>query len=200
MYSVFGSTTACTYHSSFVESMGRFTKLVHLTLIAFEFRSFVDLRRFICSLPKLCELELSGGRLSSASAASVNAEITPEHDYWPRLRSLTLEDLDPNLWTPLASWVASTNVCKSLTALHFDTMNNEATRLCLERTLEACGPSLIELWYNVNEVFGAEFTNLLAYCTNISNVALSTTINPAASSWRAVVAELSNLPGIPAPG
>ncbi|KZT70663.1 hypothetical protein DAEQUDRAFT_181745 [Daedalea quercina L-15889] len=141
------------YHSSFVESMGRFIELVHLSLITFKFRSFVDLRRIICSLPKLCELELSGGELSSASA-SVDVASPLARDYWPRLRILSLESLDLNLWAPLSSWVASTNVCKCLTALNLSVMNEEATGLYLEHILEACGPSLVELEYNVNRPSG----------------------------------------------
>ncbi|KZT70664.1 hypothetical protein DAEQUDRAFT_181900 [Daedalea quercina L-15889] len=173
------------YHSSFVMSMARFTELVHFTLIAFKFCSFADLRRIICSLPKLRELELIEGTLSSASA-SVNVASPPECDYWPRLCSLTLADLDLNLWATLSSWAASTNVCKSLTALHFSSVHIESTRLCSEHILEACGPSLAELSMHSSR---GGLTNSLAYCTNLSNVSLNIRVDRI-DSWQAVIAAL----------
>ncbi|KZT71131.1 hypothetical protein DAEQUDRAFT_755936 [Daedalea quercina L-15889] len=173
------------YHGRFITFMSRFTELMHLALFSFEFRSFADLRRIVCSLPKLHELELMDGKLSSASA-SFDVPSSPEHGRLPRVRSLSLKSLELNLLAPLATWVASTSACKYLTNLVFHAENDEKIRLSVEHILEAGGPSLTDLEYKVYGPSEGSFLDPLVHCTHLSNVNLFCDVDPV-DSWRAVV-------------
>lgn len=54
------------YHSTFIFLLPGFSEVVHLTLYHLEVCSSMDLRRIVCSFPKLRVLELMNGNLISA--------------------------------------------------------------------------------------------------------------------------------------
>ena len=137
------------YNASFVSLMSRFTEVVHLVLHRFEVCSFVDLRRIICSFPKLRELHLGHGSLTCAgSPFSVPNLFSRPVD--PRIVKLTLTFLDLNLLPPLASWISWTDVCKEVTNLAFTVNNIDSDGIYFERIMRTLGPSLTSVSFNAS--------------------------------------------------
>ncbi|KZT69284.1 hypothetical protein DAEQUDRAFT_271575 [Daedalea quercina L-15889] len=179
------------YHRTFFTFMSRFTEVVHLNLSHFALCSFEDLRRIICSLLKLRELELWEGELTCASGTPVNAASTLEwcHDT-PRLCTLCIWELDPRLLSLLASWISLTNIHKHVTTLHVKVGTADGNRSSVGSIIEATSPSLKDLDYTVlPSAQEGQSLSPLAYCARLLKAKLAMRINPM-DSWRGIVAAL----------
>ncbi|KZT73533.1 hypothetical protein DAEQUDRAFT_721592 [Daedalea quercina L-15889] len=184
------------YHNTFFTFMSRFTEVVHLRLGYFTICSFGDLRRIICSLPKLCELQLLKGKLTgTGTGAGVPHNVivagAEDGDVTPHLCKLHLQLMEPRLLSLLASWITSMNVCKHVTTLVLGDTDSDVSesRPSVDTILQAIGPSLTALTYVVLSTEEGYFLGPLASCTGLLKVKLSICVDPI-ESWRGIVAAL----------
>lgn len=134
------------YHSSFIHSFSCFSSVIHLTLSAFTLLSFTDLRRMICGLTSLRELDLEDGKVVSIVGATNLPPVFPPVTA-PRLRRVNLDSLEDSLVSKLAQWMSSTEICCGCTNTLSLTVAQEDPA-CGE-LLRKLGPSMDYLQYRL---------------------------------------------------
>ena len=104
------------YDRSITIFMSRFSRISHLKLSAFKLYSFEDLRRIICALPSLLDLELMHGDTVSEPIYAANAsQFMPKNR--PHLQRTTLQYMASGITVPLSWWISSTDICSTCTEL-----------------------------------------------------------------------------------
>lgn len=98
------------YHSSFILSFSCLPSVIHLHLSYFQLKSFTNLRHIICGLTNLRELDLYHGRLTSRTGVLNPAPLFPPVKA-PHLSWVHLDNLDCVLFSQLALWMSSTEIC-----------------------------------------------------------------------------------------
>ncbi|KAI0727693.1 hypothetical protein C8Q72DRAFT_434549 [Fomitopsis betulina] len=170
------------YHSSFIHSFSGFSALIHLTLENFTLNSFSDLRSIICGLKNLRELDLVHGRLIPSSRdTNLSSGFPPVKA--PHLSKVTLDALQDILFSKLAQWMASTDLCYGCTSLSLWVINQQEGRAIVQKL----GSSLTSLGLRYSESW--RDLSALACCTRLSTVLLRTE----ASSWQEFVTALHGM-------
>ena len=145
------------YKRNIAMFMSRFSRLSHLRLSSFRLYSFEDLRRIICALPGLLDLELHDGDVASGSPSHHEGPgFTPRNS--PRLRKISLRQMKSGIMAPFSQWLASTDVCSTCTELRIligkDPSEDWATYI--RPVLEHIGCTLQSLDY----LYGGDFSNI----------------------------------------
>ena len=136
------------YNRNIAMFMSQFSRLVHLTLKSFILYSFEDLRRIVCALPNLLELELIGGNTISRHHAVVHEIPISMPRRYPHLRKLRTVCTEASIMVPLSQWIASTDICSTCTELDVSPHRPEVCVLWLEPLLRKLGPTLMTLRCN----------------------------------------------------
>lgn len=137
-------------HKRFFTHMSRFIELVHLELNDFTFHWFSHLCEMICALPRLRELELVRGSLSSGASTVVTRAGTARRISASQatrgIVRLRLEELGQSLLASLATWISTTDICEQPTHLCLLTKDS-GDKPCIESVMDKLGPSLTNLTY-----------------------------------------------------
>lgn len=137
------------YHPSFIRFFSCFSSVTHLSLTHFRLYSFAELRHIICGLTNLRELDLYNGTLISRTEATNPPPVFPPVKA-PRISRLHLDRLERTLFSKLAQWISSTEVCCGCTDTLYLTIPLNEGPAC-DELLRKLGPSLDYLtcqsWY-----------------------------------------------------
>ncbi|KAI0727107.1 hypothetical protein C8Q72DRAFT_475761 [Fomitopsis betulina] len=177
------------YHSSLPLAFSGFSVLIHLTLRHFQLNSFTDLRSIICSLKSLRDLNLTHGSLLARARATDSSHFSPFKA--PQLTQVTLGDLQDTLFSDLAQWFVSTEICCGCTILSL-LVRDESQRPSTETILQKLGPSLDFLDYVLDYPDSWRHLGVLLCCTNLSTIGLQVCAN-SMDSWQGHVTALHHI-------